>query len=134
MPASRAAIARRQQSRQPLTRRHGSTPNTRAKWRQRATTQDATRGPQPASTGLSPEEEAMAFRQHPQLPLVACLYALQATSARPTRSAPHRLLQRHGSSRRPLRAEESEGKKPGQEEAQPLPHRLAACGVRPRAP
>ena len=48
----------------------------------------------------------MAFRQHPQWPLVACLDALQATSARPTRSARHRLLPRHASSRRPLRAEE----------------------------
>lgn len=63
-------------------------------------------GPKPASTVLSPEEEAIAtataiaiataFRQHTQLPLDDCLYALQATIPKLTRSALHRLLQRHG--------------------------------------
>jgi len=44
-------------------------------------------GPQPASTGLSPEEEAaaVAFRQHTPRPLDDCLYALQATMPRLTR-------------------------------------------------
>lgn len=53
---------------------------------------------------LSPEEEAaaVAFRQHTQLPLDDCLYALQASIPRLTRSALHRLFQRHGISRLPL--------------------------------
>jgi len=61
-------------------------------------------GPKPASTVLSPEEEAIAvaFRQHTQLPLDDCLYALQATIPKLTRSALHRLFQRHGISRLPL--------------------------------
>ena len=61
-------------------------------------------GPKPASTVLTPEEEAaaVAFRQHTQLPLDDCLYALQASIARLTRSALHRLFQRHGISRLPL--------------------------------
>lgn len=64
-------------------------------------------GPKPASTVLSPQEEAIAvaFRQHTQLPLDDCLYALQATIPKLTRSALHRLLQRHGISRLPLTAE-----------------------------
>ena len=44
-------------------------------------------GPKPASTGLSPEEEAaaVAFRQHTQRPLDDGLYALPATIPRLTR-------------------------------------------------
>ena len=70
----------------------------------RTTTQDAALGPKPASTVLSPEEEAaaVAFRQHTQLPLDDCRYALQATIPRLTRSALHRLFQRHGIRRLPL--------------------------------
>jgi hypothetical protein len=49
-----------------------------AKWRKRTTAQHAPMGPKPASTVLSPAEEAaaVAFRQHTQRPLDDCLYAL----------------------------------------------------------
>src|ERR1700730_6877116 len=65
---------------------------------------------QPTSTVLSLEEEAMivAFRKYTLLPLDDCLYALQATIPRLTRSSLHRCLQRHGISRLP----EVEGDRP----------------------
>lgn len=52
---------------------------------------------------LSLEEEAIivAFRKHRLLPLDDCLYALQRTIPRLTRSSLHRCLQRHGMSRLP---------------------------------
>ncbi len=55
------------------------------------------------SSGLTPEEEAMcvAFRRHTLLPLDDCLYALRASIPRLSRSALHRLLQRHDISRLP---------------------------------
>ena len=55
------------------------------------------------STVLSPEEEAMcvAFRRHTLLPLDDCLTALQPTIPHLSRSALHRLFQRHGISRLP---------------------------------
>jgi hypothetical protein len=61
-------------------------------------------GPQEArSTTLTSDEEAMvvAFRRHTLLPLDDCLYALQPTIPRLTRSSLHRCLQRHGISRLP---------------------------------
>jgi len=102
--AIRRAIQRSQQSLQTLASRHGITPKTVAKWRKRATVEDATMGPAPASTVLSIEEEAIAvaFRRHTLLPLDDCLYALQATLPRLSRSALHRCFQRHGISRLPL--------------------------------
>ncbi|GAB2943281.1 hypothetical protein GCM10027048_04880 [Hymenobacter coalescens] len=101
--AVRRAIQRSQESLQSLAQRHGIAPKTVAKWRKRTSTQDAPMGPKPASTVLSPEEEAaaVAFRQHTQLPLDDGLYALQAGIPRLTRSALHRLFQRHGISRLP---------------------------------
>jgi hypothetical protein len=58
---------------------------------------------EPRSTVLSAEEEAVvvAFRRHTLLPLDDCLYALQPTIPRLTRSSLHRCLQRHGVSRLP---------------------------------
>jgi len=102
--AVRRAIQRRQESVQALAVRHGINPKTVAKWRKRATVTDAPMGPAPASTGLTPEEEAIAvaFRRHTLLPLDDCLYALQATIPRLSRSALHRCFQRHGISRLPL--------------------------------
>ena len=49
------------------------------------------------------EEEAVivAFRRHTLLPLDDCLYALQPTIPKLTRSSLHRCLQRHGISRLP---------------------------------
>ena len=67
-------------------------------------------GPKPASTVLTVEEEAIAvaFRRHTLLPLDDCLYALQATIPRLSRSALHRCFQRHGISRLPLPGEDGE--------------------------
>jgi transposase-like protein len=102
--AVRRAIQRSQESLQALAVRHGINPKTVAKWRKRATVTDAPMGPAPASTVLTPEEEAIAvaFRRHTLLPLDDCLYALQATMPRLSRSALHRCFQRHGISRLPL--------------------------------
>ena len=105
--AVRAAIQRSQESLQTLAARHGLDPKTVAKWRKRPTVQDARMGPEPASTVLTAEEEAVAvaFRRHTLLPLDDCLYALQATLPRLSRSALHRCFQRHGISRLPLSAD-----------------------------
>ena len=53
--------------------RHGPDPKTVAKGRKRSTPQDARTGPEPASTGLTGAEEAIAvaFRRHTLLPLAA---------------------------------------------------------------
>jgi len=70
-----------------------------AKWRKRDRLEDAKIGPKQAlSTVLSIEEEAVivTFRRHTLLPLDDCLYALQPTIPRLTRSSLHRCLQRHG--------------------------------------
>jgi hypothetical protein len=55
------------------------------------------------SSVSSVEEEAIivAFRWHSLLALDDCLYALQPTIPRLTRSSPHRCLQWHGISRLP---------------------------------
>ena len=52
---------------------------------------------------LSAQEEAVvvAFRKHTLLPLDDCLYALQPTLPKLTRSALHRCLPRNGISRLP---------------------------------
>ena len=61
------------------------------------------RGPKPASTVLTPAEEAaiILFRQQTLLPLDDCLYALQEAIPHLSRSALHRCLHRHGISRLP---------------------------------
>lgn len=82
-----------------------------AKWRKHATVEDLKTGPtEPRSTVLTETEEAaiIAFRRHPLLPLYDCLNALQPTIPHLTRSALHRCLQRHGTSRLP----DFEGDKP----------------------
>ena len=109
--AVRRAIQLRQEGVRALARRFGISPTTVQKWRTRSTTADARMGPKEArSTVLTPEEEAVvvAFRRHTLLPLDDCLYGLQPTIPRLTRSALHRCLQRHGISRLP----EIEGDKP----------------------
>jgi transposase InsO family protein len=70
-------------------------------------------GPKPTSTVLKAKEAAIAvaFRQHTQLPLDDCLYALQETIPHLSRSALHRLFQRQGISRLPA-PEHAEQKKP----------------------
>ena len=102
--AIRRAIQHSQESLRTLARRHGINPKTVAKWKNRASVSDLPTGPKDArSTVLSVEEEAVivAFRRHTLLPLDDCLYALQATIPRLTRSSLHRCLQRHGISRLP---------------------------------
>ncbi len=103
-PAVRRAIQASSDSLVKLAARYGLDPKTVAKWRGRTTTQDAPMGPtNPVSTVLSPREEAaaVAFRQRMLLPLDDCLYALQEAIPHLSRSALHRLFQRHGLSRLP---------------------------------
>ncbi|TKD47851.1 MAG: IS481 family transposase [Mesorhizobium sp.] len=102
--AVRAAIQRSKASLKELAAQYGLNQKTVAKWRKRSFVHDAPMGPKLVrSTVLTAEEEAMivAFRMHTLLPLDDCLYALQATIPRLTRSALHRCLQRHGVSRLP---------------------------------
>src|ERR1700674_2859374 len=118
--ALRRAIQHSQASIRALARRYGINPKTIAKWKRRTTTADAPMGPKtPRSTVLSQEEEALviAFRKHTRLPLDDCLYALQATIPRLTRSALHRCLKRHGISRLP----EVEGDKPAKKKFKAYP-------------
>ena len=107
----RRAIQDSQESLRVLARRYGINPKTVAKWKKRKSVKDRPTGPKvPHSTVLSLEEEAVivAFRRHTLLPLDDCLYALQATIPKLTRSSLHRCLLRHGISRLP----EVEGDKP----------------------
>ena len=109
--AVRRAIQHSQASLNRLARQYGINPKTVAKWRKRNTVEDAPMGPKDLhSTVLSREQEAVvvAFRRQTLLPLDDCLYALQPTMPRLTRSALHRCFQRHGISRLP----EMEGDKP----------------------
>jgi transposase InsO family protein len=118
--AVRRAIQLRQESVRAAARRYGVSPTTVQKWRKRATTADARMGPkQIRSTVLTPEQETIvvAFRRHTLLPLDDCLYALQPTIPRLTRSALHRCLQRHGISRLP----EVGGDKPRKQRFAPYP-------------
>ena len=109
--AVRRAIQHRQESQQSLATRYCINPKTVAKWRKRPTVQDARMGPEPASTVLSAEQEAIAvaFRRRTLLARDDCLYALQATTPHLSRSALHRCFQRHGISRLPL---SEDGKSP----------------------
>ena len=106
-----------------LARRHGINPKTMAKRRKRCSVADLPTGPKhPRSMVLTVEEEAIvvAFRKHTLLPLDDCLYALQATIPRLTRSSLHRCLERHGISRLP----EAESGKPGRERVRQLSDRI----------
>ena len=108
--AVRRAIQGSQESLRRLAQRYGINQKTVAKWKRRTSVTDLPTGPKQArSTVLSANEEAIvvAFRKHTLLPLDDCLYALQPTLPRLTRSALHRCLQRHGISRLP----EVEGEK-----------------------
>jgi transposase InsO family protein len=102
--AVRRAIQGSQESLRSLARRYGINQKTVAKWKRRSSVADLTTGPKQArSTVLSANEEAIvvAFRKHTLLPLDDCLYALQPTLPKLTRSALHRCLQRNGISRLP---------------------------------
>jgi len=118
--AIRRAIQHSQESLRSLAHRHGINPKTVAKWRKRCSVADLPTGPRtPRSTVLTLEEEAVvvAFRRHTLLPLDDCLYALQATIPRLTRSSLHRCLERHGISRLP----EVEGSKPDRKKFERYP-------------
>ena len=109
--AVRRAIQHSQESLRSLARRYGVNQKTVAKWKKRSSVADLPTGPrEPKSTVLSLEDEAIivAFRRHTLLPLDDCLYALQPTIPRLTRSSLHRCLQRHGIGRLP----DVEGDKP----------------------
>jgi transposase-like protein len=109
-------------SREPekLARPHGINPKTVAKWRKRCSVADLATGPRtPRSKVLTLEEEAVvvAFRKHTPPPLDDCLYPLQATIPRLTRSSFHRCFERHGISRLP----EVEGNKPNRKKFERYP-------------
>ena len=109
--AVRAAIQRSTSAFSQLAEEHGVNVKTAMKWRDRTSVEDRPMGPKsPRSTVLTPGEEAVcvAFRKYMLLPLDDCLYALQATIPHLSRSALHRLFQRHGISRLP----QVEGNKP----------------------
>ncbi len=97
-PATRRLIQQSTESLQKLAKRFGINEKTVAKWRGRTTTEEAVRGPKPASTVRTPAEEAaiVLFRQQTLLPLDDCLYTLQEAIPRLSRSALHRCFQRHG--------------------------------------
>lgn len=97
-PATRRLIQQSTEGVQTLAKRLGLNEKTVRKWRRRTTTEEAVRGPKPASTVLAPLEEAaiVLFRKEMLLPLDDCLYALQETIPHLRRSALHRCLQRHG--------------------------------------
>jgi transposase InsO family protein len=97
--AVRRAIQHSQESLRTLARRYGVNQKTIRKWKGRNSAGDLRTGPkEPRSTVLSAEDEAIiiAFRRHTLLPLDDCLYALQPTIPRLTRSSLHRCLQRNG--------------------------------------
>ena len=113
--AVRRAIQNSQESLKILSKRYGINPKTVAKWRKRQTVQDSAMGPKEArSTVLRLEEEAIciAFRKHTLLPLDDCLYALQSSIPKLTRSSLHRLFMRHNISRLPeVESDKKEKKK-----------------------
>ena len=77
-------------------------------------------GPEPVSTVLSAGQEAIAiaFQRHTRLTLDDCLYALQATILRLSRSALHRCFQRHGIRRLPLN---EDGQRPPKKKCKDYP-------------
>jgi hypothetical protein len=96
--AVRRTIQNSQESLSILSQRYNVNPKTIAKWKKRQTPQDAVMGPKEArSTVLSLEEEAIcvAFRKHTLLPLDDCLYALQSSMSKLTRSSLGRDKQRN---------------------------------------
>lgn len=102
--AIRLSIQTSKDSLRSLAKKYSITANTVAKWKKRKTVQDMPMGPKNArSTVLTQEEEAacLAFRRHTLLPLDDCLYALQDSIPKLTRSSLHRLFTRHGINRLP---------------------------------
>ena len=103
-PRIRAELQASKKSSRALAAAYGLNPKTVAKWRGRAETADAQKGPKAArSTVLTPAEEAIVleFRRRTLLPLDDVLGCLRDTIPNLSRSALHRCLQRHGISRLP---------------------------------
>lgn len=118
--AVRRSIQHSQASLNQLAHHYGINAKTVAKWRKRSSVEDVAMGPkQSRSTVLSVEQEAVAvaFRKQTLLPLDDCLYTLQATIPKLTRSALHRCFQRHGISRLP----EIEGNRPARKKFRQYP-------------
>jgi hypothetical protein len=101
--ALRREIQESSETNKALAARLGRNIKTIAKWRSRATTSDARKGPRPASTVLSATEEAVivVFRKHTRFTLDVCLAHLKPRIPALTRSALHRCLKRYGVSRVP---------------------------------
>ena len=102
--AVRRAIQPSQESLRALANRYGINQKTVAKWKQRTSAADlpTVRGSQnPRCCQSKREAVIVAFRRHTLLPLDDCLYALQPTIPRLTRSSLHRCLQRYGIRRLP---------------------------------
>ena len=96
--ATRKNIQNSQKSIAKLAKQYGINPKTVVKWKKRNFVQDAPRGPKnPHSTILKREEEALiiAFRKHTLLSLDDCLYSLQKTIPKLTRSNLYRCFRRH---------------------------------------
>src|ERR1700761_6620601 len=96
--AVRTAIQRSKAPLKELAAQYGLNHKTVAKWRKRAFVHDAAMGP-----------------RTPRSPLLAlddCLYAVQATIPRLTRSSLHRCFKRHGISRLPEIAGEKPARQP----------------------
>jgi transposase-like protein len=103
-PRVRAELQASKETSGALAKSYGLSRNTVAKWRTRATTDDAPMGPRaPHSTVLTPTEEAMIveFRRRTLLPLDDVLGCLRDSIPKLTRSSLHRCLERHGISRLP---------------------------------
>jgi len=118
--ALRRSIQDSQESIAALAERYGLNPKTVYKWKRRKFTHDSAMGPKDVhSTVLTMEEEAIAvaFRQMTLLPLDDCLYTLQSSIPKLTRSALHRCFQRHGVSRLP----EIEGDRPAKKKFKAYP-------------
>jgi hypothetical protein len=99
-----------------LAERYNVNPKTIVKWRKRKGegVKDHKTGPKHKfNTKLSAEDEAViiAFRQKTQLPLDDCLDSLKEIIPHLSRSALHRLLQKHGLSRLPKEEEQTKEKK-----------------------
>ncbi|WP_310621695.1 IS481 family transposase [Flexibacterium corallicola] len=102
--AVRSAIQKSDATIKELSIRYNINPKTVMKWKKRTSVEDQPTGREnPRSTVLTLAEEAacVAFRKHSLLALDDCLYALQETIPKLTRSSLHRLFQRHAISRLP---------------------------------
>lgn len=133
-PRVRAGLQGSQESTRALAARYGLNAKTVAKWRRRTSTADQPMGPsRPKSTVLSEIEEAIIveFRRRTLLPLDDVLGCLRESVPKPSRSALHRCLVRHGISRLP-KSEESEARRgPLRPDHDRLhPHRYLRAAVR----